>query len=139
MRQDEFGYRIRQALEEGAQRLDYKTLLRLERARAAALARQRTGREAPVWVPALQTAGAGLAARDDASGRWTWMRRFGLVAPLLALVIGVVAIDDWQQSQRIREMADLDFAVLLDEAPLDAYADEGFGVLLQGEPDRQRL
>ena len=29
----------------------------------------------------------------------------------------------------------MDFAVLLDEMPIEAYADKGFGALLQGEAD----
>jgi hypothetical protein len=32
-------------------------------------------------------------------------------------------------------MADIDFAVLLDEAPIGAYADKGFGTLLQTSSD----
>jgi hypothetical protein len=48
-------------------------------------------------------------------------------------VIGVFGIYEWQESRRISEMADLDFAVLLDEVPIGDYADQGFGVLLKGE------
>ena len=40
MNQDEFGYRIRQALDESLDQLDYRTIYRLEQARLVALARQ---------------------------------------------------------------------------------------------------
>jgi hypothetical protein len=130
MNEKEFGYRVRQALNEAARRLDYRTTYRLEQARSAALARQRTPGAAPGWAPLLQTAGRPSLGAGRGSN---WLRGLGLLAPLLALVIGVFGIYEWQESRRISEMADLDFAVLLDEVPIGDYADQGFGVLLKGE------
>ncbi len=140
MKQDEFGYRIRQALNDGAEALDYKTLLRLERARQAALAHHRIGREAPVWTPVLQPAGpAARIGDDDLDGAWGWLRRMGLVLPIAVLIVGFVGIYQWHHARSISDRAALDFAVLLDEAPLDAYADQGFGLLLQDSQRLQRL
>jgi hypothetical protein len=127
MNDNEFGYRIRQALNEGAEHLDYKTVLRLEQARHKALAAHRAV-TAPVWRPVLAPAG-GPSLGDES--RVTWGHRLGLAAPLLALIIGFVGIYQWQHDQRISELADIDFAVLLDDAPIGAYADKGFGTLLQ--------
>lgn len=138
MKEAEFGYRIRQALNEGADRLDYTALYRLERARQAALSRHRVA-TMPVrsWVPALEPAlldHAGAATTDAArGGLWPWLRGAGLVAPLVALAVGFVGIYQWHQYQRIASLADIDFAVLLDEHPLEAYADRGFGLFLQTE------
>ena len=126
MNENEFGYRIRQALNEGAEHLDYKTAFRLEQARQKALAAYRA-EAAPAWRPILVPAG-GPGFSDTGMG---WAQRLGLVAPLLALVIGFIGIYQWQYDQRIAQMADIDFAVLLDDAPIDAYADKGFGALLQ--------
>ena len=50
-------------------------------------------------------------------------------------MIGFVGIYQWQQEQRINELADIDFAVLLDDAPIGTYADKGFGTLLQTGTD----
>jgi hypothetical protein len=72
----------------------------------------------------------GPGFEDEGRVSW-WAHRLGLAAPLLAVVIGFVAIYQWQHEQRINQLADIDFAVLLDEAPIDAYADKGFGALLQ--------
>ena len=130
MNENEFAYRIRQALNEGAERLDYKTAYRLEQARGRALARHRAGIEAPVWVPSLQTAGVGTSGSRVPTGFWTWLHRAGLAAPIAALVIGFVGIYQWQRTQTIEHLADLDFAVLLDETPINTFADSGFGVLL---------
>jgi Protein of unknown function (DUF3619) len=131
MNENDFGYRIRQALEEGLERLDYRTAYRLEQARQVALARQFAGQAETQWVPALQTAG-GARDVEERSG---WLHRLGLAAPLLALAVGFVGIYQYQESQRIAEIANMDFAVLLDDVPIETYADKGFGTLLRGDTD----
>jgi hypothetical protein len=127
MNENEFGYRIRQALNEGLERLDYRTTYRLQQAREAALARQHGFQTERGWAPAMQAAG-GPPVEDKSAG---WLHRLGLVAPLLAVIIGFVGIYDYQESRRIAELADMDFAVLLDDVPIETYADKGFGALLQ--------
>lgn len=131
MNENEFGYRVRQALNEAAEHLDYKTALRLEQARLKAVAAHRA-ETAPAWRPVLVPTG-GPSFGDE--GRVTWGQRLGLAAPLLALVIGFVGIYQWQHQRQISELADIDFAVLLDDAPIGAYADKGFGALLQTSTD----
>jgi hypothetical protein len=132
----EFAYRIRQALDEGAEHIDYKVSLRLEKARQAALARLPATRVAPAWVPALQLANGGSeAALEGPSRLGAWMMRLGLAAPLLALAIGIVSIKQWQNDRLISELADTDLAVLLDDTPIDTYAHQGFGVYLRDEKD----
>jgi hypothetical protein len=139
MNQEEFGFRVRQALNDGAERLDYRTVLRLEQARRRAVGRQRRAGPATVRLPALQLATtAGTAPVDRGGGPWNWLRGAGLVAPLVALAVGFVAISHWQEEVEIRRQAALDFAVLLDDGPLDAYADQGFGELLQAEGRAER-
>lgn len=139
MNQDEFGFRVRQALNDGAERLDYRAVLRLEQARSRALARQRRPGPATVRLPALQLAAAATSPPVPDGGRgWGWLRGAGLAAPLVALAIGFVAISQWQEDREIARLAALDFAVLLDEGPLDAYADQSFGLLLQAEKRTDR-
>ena len=135
MNEKEFGYQIRQALNEAAAGIDYKTAYRLEQARAGALARHREPATAPTWAPALQTVG-GRAL--DSGSRLGWFGSFGLAAPVVALIIGFIGIYQWQQPQlpeRMSDLAAMDFAVLMDETPIGAYADKGFGVLLRGETE----
>jgi hypothetical protein len=139
MKEVEFGYRIRQALNEGTERLPYRVVMRLEQARKTALARQKAGVEGLVWVAARRFApqGGGLAALDEPTGPWLWLGRLGLVAPMIvALVVGFVGIYQWQQDQAIAEIAEhanMDLAVLLDDTPIDTYADQGFGVMLRND------
>jgi hypothetical protein len=135
MNEVEFGYRVRQALNEGADRLQYRVVVRLDSARRTALAHQRASVQRPLWVPALRFAGSGGDAGwpDDATPAWMWLRRLGLLAPLLALTVGFVAIYRWHEEQTIAEHANMDLAVLLDDTPIDTYADKGFGVLIHNE------
>jgi hypothetical protein len=128
MKQDDFGYRVRQALNESAARLDDRVLARLRAGRETALARQKVHAEAPVWVPALQGAGSG-----QSQGPSPWRNRLGWMLPLAALLVGFLAIYQWHHDKSLRDLADIDFAVMMDEAPLDTYADKGFGVLLEQE------
>ncbi|MCX8004794.1 MAG: DUF3619 family protein [Burkholderiaceae bacterium] len=134
MNEAEFAYRVRQALNEGLERMDYRTTFRLQRARQAALARYRP---APVVapVPVLEPAG-GRPTGPAADNGWGWLHRLGLLAPALALLLGFFAIYEWQRARTIDRIAALDFAILLDEAPVDAYADKGFGMVLKyGVPE----
>lgn len=134
MNEKEFGYQIRQALNEAASGLDYQTTYRLEQARAAALGRHRDPVTAPAWSPAVQAAGG----RSSDSSRIGWFGSLGMAAPAVALVIGFIGIYQWQQQQapeRISDLAAMDFAVLMDETPIGAYADKGFGILLRGETE----
>lgn len=133
MNEKEFGYQIRQALNEAAAGLDYKTTYRLEQARAAALARHRDPTTSPAWNPALQTAGSTYGG-----SRLGWFGSFGLASSIVALIVGFIGIYQWQQQQlpeRMSDLAAMDFAVLMDETPIRAYADKGFGILLRGETE----
>jgi len=134
MNEVEFAYRVRQALNEGMERLDYRVSLRLENARRTALARQRVAVQAPIWVPALRHASAGGACVEEVSdSRLAWIHRLGVIVPLLALAIGFVGIYRWHEDEAIAEHANLDLAVLLDDTPIDTYADRGFGELMRAE------
>ena len=123
----DFAFRIRQALNEGAERMDYKTQLRLDQARKAALARYDANQGA------ARASATELVLIDSAGGMWSWMQRVGLIAPLLVMVIGFAGIYQWREAQRISYLADIDFAVLLDDGPLEAYADQGFGAFIEQE------
>ena len=130
--EEEFGYRVRQALNEGLDQLDYTAVHRLEQARLKALAHHKVAQAEPAWVPLLQPAAAGAGGGDageDRSARW-W-HRASVALPLLVLAAAFFAVYEWQHSRSIRDQANLDFAVLMDETPIDTVSDKGFGVFLQ--------
>jgi hypothetical protein len=140
MNEVEFAYRVRQALNEGTGRLDDRVVLRLEQARRKALARQKAPVETPMWVPALRFAPekGGAAPLDGPPAAWLWARRLGVVAPIVALAVGFVSIYRWREEQVIAEHANMDLAVLLDDTPIDTYADKGFGVMIRDQQANQQ-
>ena len=111
----QFAYKIKRELNLEAGRLPVATTERLRAARQRALAHQPR--------PVARLAVAGIASGLN----FGWI---GQLAPLLVLVGGLVGINYWHQTQRAAEMADIDVQVLIDDLPLNAYADKGFGAWL---------
>ena len=54
---------------------------------------------------------------------WT---RLGSFIPLVALVVGLLAIAVIQEQRRVDEIAEVDIELLADELPPAAYTDPGF-------------
>ena len=65
-----------------------------------------------------------------------WLFRFASVVPLIVLVAGLIAIDEWHDRAQIEAAAELDAALLGDDLPPDAYSDAGFVEFLK-EDDPQ--
>ncbi|MFN9572973.1 MAG: DUF3619 family protein, partial [Betaproteobacteria bacterium] len=97
------------------------------------VATMRARRRVPALAPGLLAQPGAATPAAARGGLGPGLRGAGRVAPLVALAVGFVGIYQWHQYQRIASLADIDFAVLLDEHPLEAYADRGFGLFLQTE------
>lgn len=132
----------REALDESAEHLPWRVTHRLATAREAALAR--LPRQAQVAVPVPATAqaahaivvAAGAGGRSSAGGGPDGRRRFGLGLAAVVVPVAIVAavlygISEWDSRLRADDIADVDAAVLVDEVPISAYADRGFGVFLR--------
>jgi Protein of unknown function (DUF3619) len=121
MNEPQFGNKIRQILNQGTQ-LDSRLLGRLRLARESALKRQLVAR------PML-----GLAWADSLIGSFGGITGFSfrLVLPMAVLVGGLLAINGWQQNQRVAEVEEIDALLLTDDLPLDAYLDKGFEAWLK--------
>lgn len=119
-----FAYKIRHALNEHAEHLPSSTAARLASARKLALARKKP--EAPVRL-----AQRNLVGNIGSLFSFSTLGRMAVVVPLLALVAGLSGIYQYEEQQRIAEMAELDAAVLSDELPLTAYLDTGFNAYLE--------
>ena len=63
-----------------------------------------------------------------------WWLRFASVLPLVALVGGLVLIQDWQARSQISVAAEVDEALLGDDLPINAYRDPGFTEFLKAPP-----
>jgi hypothetical protein len=112
--------RIRGMLDHGLTELSQKTTRRLYEARCDALRHQ----AAP--VAAFSLAG-GLGQLIGAS----WHRHYRGALAFLALAIGALSVQPWQNLQQADELAAFDSELLSDELPLSAYTDPGFLKWLQ--------
>lgn len=60
---------------------------------------------------------------DERFGLWQML---GSVVPVIVLAVGLFLADTMQTELRVRELAEVDSALLADEVPPAAYADPGF-------------
>lgn len=124
-------YKIRHALNENLDALPASTTDRLAAARALALSRKKP--EAPRQA---QPAGRPLF---DLKALFTGpaLARLAVAVPMLALVIGMGGVYQYEQQQRLAAMAEVDAAVLADELPLTAYLDQGFNAYVESQQRQQ--
>ena len=114
----------RDLLNEGAAELPAHIANRLENARKLALAAKLEERK-PFWSHNWVREGfknSGSTGSDWRNRAWS---AFG-AAPIFALAFGIVLISNWQQDERIMDIAKVDSAILVDVVPPHAYKDDGF-------------
>lgn len=118
-----FAYKVRHALNEQLDHLPPASAKRLAAARQAALARKKP--DAPTSLARGRLAGhAGLFS-------FALLGRMSVAIPLMALVVGLAGVYQYEEQKRIAEIAELDAAMLSDELPLTAYLDQGFNAYLE--------
>ena len=116
-----FGYKVKHALNQGLSK-DPAVAARLSEARTRALACQRRPRT-PSW--AMLAGNMPLESR----GAFEFAGRY--VLPCVVLVLGLMAVNLWQQHQQAIEIEEIDTAVLTGDLPIDAYLDKGFDAWLK--------
>lgn len=110
----EFASRVRDMLNASAENLDQSVAVRLYESRCDALRHQ----AAP--VAALSLAGLGHFMSDSLHSHYR-----GLLA-FVALAVGAIGVQVWQNDEDAAELAEIDSALLSDEVPPSAYTDQGF-------------
>lgn len=118
-----FAYKVRHALNENAENLPAATAERLSSARKIALSRKKPESRLRVFVPRLAVAGETGRFFDSTSA---WLGRVGIAIPMVVVALGLTSIYQYEQQRRIKDLADIDAAVLSDDLPLSAYLDHGF-------------
>jgi hypothetical protein len=122
-----FARAVAACLSESADQLSPDLTERLRFSREKALEAARRARGETVGVTASGAAIAGF-------GRSSWWLRFASVLPLVALVGGLVMIQNWQTRTQISVAAEVDEAILGDDLPINAYRDPGFAEFLKAPP-----
>lgn len=121
MNENHIGYRLRQYLNQGLT-LKKETSERLKFGREQALREQKVAAFATASAWADNVLGR-LGVRQSLLAR--------VVLPAVVLVIGLLAINAWQQTQAVQEIEEIDAAVLAGDLPIDAYLDKGFDAWLK--------
>ena len=122
--QDRFALKTVSYLSADTADLPYDISERLRAARAQAVSQRK--------IAKTQTANNVVNTGGSAALTWGadeglgWWGRIGSVLPLIALVIGLLAINSFQSDNRAQELAEVDSALLTDELPPAAFADPGF-------------
>jgi hypothetical protein len=126
--EDRFGLLVAARLSDAADELPYDISERLRAARTRALA----NRKITVTRTATSTAvSGGVATITFGNEHFSWWNRIAAVIPLLALVLGLIAISAIQNDNRTNELAEIDSALLTDDLPPAAYTDAGFAHFLK--------
>lgn len=120
MNEQHFGHKVRQHLNRGAHDLRPDTLDRLAAARAIALTHQKHVVTSPV-----------LAAVGNLLSLDTFGSRLSQVLVGLALLLCASYSTYWVADQQVKELGDIDSAILSDELPIGAFTDKGFAAWLR--------
>jgi hypothetical protein len=126
--QARFALRVAARLTERSQGLEADVGERLRFAREKALDRARASRAAGTSLPVGATA-SGAVVLGRGGSRW-WMK-LASVLPAVALIAGLLMIQQWQDDDQISAAAEIDAALLADDLPPAAYSDAGFAEFLK--------
>lgn len=121
--QERFALKLAGRLSEGTDALPADIGERLRHARMQALARRKRPQVQPA---ALITRAGNSAILGGPTERPSGWRRMGIALPVLALLIGLVTIDNMLDAKTAHDLARVDAALLVDDLPPAAYADPGF-------------
>ena len=122
--QDRFGFKTASYLAAGSAQLPYDISERLRAARVQAVSKRKIVKVLTVGSVLGTVNNVALAGGFEE--KLGWWGRIGSVMPLVALVVGLLAINVVQSDNRARELAEVDSALLTDELPPAAFADPGF-------------
>lgn len=126
-----FAYRVKHALDQNLDNLPASAADRLASARKIALSRKKPESHG-LRISSLALAGQVGGYMQE---RMSWLGRVGVITPLLAGALVFVGLYEYEQEQRIAELAELDVAVLADDLPVSAYVDKGFNAYLATRDD----
>ena len=116
MREERYGFRVRQALNHGLKDIPPAASRRLEAARHLALSHQKQA--------APQAVLAGLANTSFRVGAHTpYLKQ---ILAVVALLLGMWISFYWHSVQYVTEIEEVDSALLTDDLPPDAFLDNDF-------------
>lgn len=133
--EDRLGLKIAARLSDASDTLPHDIGERLRHARTQALARRKQARSA---MADIVLSSGSIAVLGNPGQESRWLLRMLMVLPVLALLVGLVAIDQAMDDKTAQEVAKVDAALLIDDLPPAAYADPGFLQFLRISRDETR-
>lgn len=130
--QDQFAQSLMKRLNASNEMVSSDISERLRFARERALSAQKIVPLEAAWSLVPQANGT----LTSGGGKFDLFSKWGSLLPLIALVVGLFAINHLQSDFRAREVADVDSAILTDDLPPIAYTDAGFGQFLKLQVER---
>ena len=128
---DRFGLKVASALDD--QPLAHDISERLRIARQMALAQHKIAMASNTQA-ASNVFVSGSAAVLGGGDGFSWMNRLLSALPIIALAVGLVAINMNANTDRANELAEVDTQLLIDDLPPAAHADAGFAQYLKFGP-----
>lgn len=125
-----FGFKVVGMLTSAQDELSYDITERLRAARMQALAKRKVSAVVRTAETSVNQGGA-ISLHWGGSDGFDFWRALASALPLIALVIGLLAIQSIQEDHRVSEIAAVDTALLSDDLPPSAYADDGFTQFLK--------
>ena len=126
--QDRFALQVTARLSDACDELPHDISERLRAARVQALGKRKIS-VARLASSVATTGGAGTLTFGNEP--LSWWGRLAATLPLVALVLGLIAINVIQTTDRANELAEIDAALLTDDLPPSAYTDPGFTQFLK--------
>lgn len=126
--EDALGQKIAARLSDTTVHLPHDISERLKSARMQALAKRKVIRLATATATSVHGGVASMHMGGDERSLWN---RFASLLPLLALIVGLLAIAVVAEDNRTKEIADVDTELLTDVLPPAAYTDPGFAQFLR--------
>ncbi len=124
-RMDRFGLKLAAQLDD--QPLSHDISERLRVARHQAVAQRKLALNAQPATSVSMSGGAAVLSGDGLS----WWNRIAGAVPLLALAVGLIAINIDVNDDRANELAEVDTMLLTDDLPPAAHTDPGFAQFLK--------
>ena len=121
--QERYGLRIAARLSDASVQLPHDISERLRAARTQAVAKRKL---AVTRTATSVQASGGAATMSFGDENFSLWNRIASAIPLIALLVGLIAITVVQNDNRAREVAEVDAALLTDDLPPSAYTDPGF-------------
>ena len=125
-----FACRVAACLSESAQTVKPDIGERLRFSREKALEAASQARHGSAQGIGVTGSGAAIAGFSQ-SPAWLWL---GSLIPLLALLGGLLLIQEGQARMQVSIAAEVDEALLGDDLPITAYRDPGFSEFLKAPP-----